>query len=87
MTVKINGMTVEADGFIWDGCHKIYLIDTPESLLQMLESGWSTDNIRPISELPDAWNSSCYLRFISSGDLTRQYISQCEDGTVSIDNL
>lgn len=83
MTVKINGTPVEAEGFIWDGCHKIYLIDSPASREKMLGCGWSEADIRPLAGLVDAWNRSCSLRFISSGDLKRDYIEQCEDGTVS----
>lgn len=83
--VRINGNPVEAEGFMWDGCHKIYLIDSPEALQQMLESGWSEDDILPLGHLAEAWGSSCGLRFITSGDFAQDYISQEEDGTVTVE--
>lgn len=86
-TVRINGTPVFAEGFVWDGCHKIYLIDSPESRQQLLEHGWSENDFRPLNDLPQAWNSSCPLRFISSGDLETPYIAQDEDGTVTMDSL
>lgn len=83
-TVSINGIPVEADGFVWDGCHKIYLIDSPLSREGLLGCGWTEGDLRPLSELAHAWENSCGLRFISSGDLNRSYVAQGDEGTVSV---
>lgn len=86
MTLKINGEPVAAEGFMFDGCHKIYLIDGPEARRSMIEdSGWSADDIRPLSELPQAWESSCSLRFINSGDLKTAYVPQMRDEDPTIE--
>ena len=80
MTLRINGQDVQAEGFMWDGCHKIYLIDSPEARRSMIEeSGWDPDDIRPLRELLAAWEASCFLRFINSGDLKTAYVPQMRD--------
>lgn len=61
-TMKIN-----ADdflGFVWDGCHKIYLIESDEDWKQC--DTYSRTEMRPMDELPAVWAKSCPLRFIST---------------------
>lgn len=82
MKLIINGKPVEADGFMFDGCHKLYVIDSPEGREQILGLGWSEGDIRPLSELPSAWAESCPLRFISSADLKQDYVEQCMDAVI-----
>ena len=60
--MKINGIEVTATQFAYDGCHKIYLLETEAELKEALEYGY---RIRPIEELEDTFESSCGLRFIS----------------------
>lgn len=84
--LKIDGVPIEAEGFMWDGCHKIYLIDGPESRRSMIEeSGWDPSDIQPLRELPAAWDASCLLRFINSGDLKTDYVRQDRDEEPTIE--
>lgn len=76
-------LKVEAAMFVWDGCHKIYLITGPEDARQLKECGWDESEFLPVSELPAVWEETCGLRFISSGDLNTQYVAQCEHGVVT----
>lgn len=69
-TPVINGEIVEASHFAWDGCHKIYLINTNADRSLMDSYGWSNSDYFPIEKLPQAWEDSCSLRFISWADLT-----------------
>lgn len=67
----VNGKPVAATEFAWDGCHKIYLIATPADRTAFTEEyGYESDDIHPVSELPQAWEDSCGLRFISWSDLS-----------------
>lgn len=82
--LKINGKEVTATEFAFDGCHKIYLIATPEDRARMVECGYyKWGDILPISELSRAWDISCPLRFIRSADLETQYVEQCDDAEVT----
>jgi hypothetical protein len=69
-TPVINGEVVAAHHFAWDGCHKIYLINTEADRSLMDSYGWESGAFYPISELRQAWDDSCSLRFISWADLT-----------------
>ena len=73
MVMKINGEEITAREFAWDGCHKIYLIDSEESRAELLGYGY---DLYAIHELKKRFNESCGLRFISSGDLSRDYVPQ-----------
>jgi hypothetical protein len=79
--MTINGTQIKAKQFAWDGCHKIYLINTDEDKKTFLEYGY---DLFPISELEEAYNESCSLRFISNGDLSQEVVSQFQDATFSI---
>lgn len=84
-TLLINGKVVKgATHFAYDGCHKIYLIRTTTEFADMLGAGYGQDDIFPVSQLPQAWEDSCALKFISPADLKGpDFIGQCdEDGTV-----
>lgn len=74
----INGKEFTATEFFFDGCHKIYLVDTEEGRRQMFSAGWDERDVYPIEELPAVWVDTCPLRFITSADLSRRYIDQCE---------
>jgi hypothetical protein len=71
----IDGKHIEgATGFGFDGCHKIYLVTTAAGHEQLESMGY---DIHPIAELPDAWEASCFLRFISPAELNApDYVSQ-----------
>ena len=76
MTLKINGQPVEATHFAFDGCHKIYLINSPEDMATMEGFGYARSGIElgssgiyPIQMLPTVWANSCQLRFINRANL------------------
>ena len=72
---QINCTDIVQDRFAFDGCHKFYLIDTPEDEDLLRSYGYE---IYPIEDLPAAWNDSCPLRFIDSADLQTVYVQQAE---------
>jgi len=82
--LKINGKPIKAEGlkFVYDGCHKIYLITNEIGRQQILNCGWSEDDFRHPSELPAIWPETCFLRFISDADLKTQYVEQGEEAKV-----
>jgi hypothetical protein len=84
MTLYINSEPVKAEGlvFIYDGCHKVYLVTSEEGRARVLSNGWSEADFRHPSELPDVWEETCDLRFIDDADLKREYVPQGEDATV-----
>lgn len=53
----------------------------------MLDCGYDSDDIHPVSELPAVWDLTCPLRFISSADLTQRLVKQCEDATVTYEPI
>jgi hypothetical protein len=87
-TLHINGKAVPATEFAYDGCHKIYLIFTPEQREELSGYGYGKDEgtaILPVSELPRVWAESCGLKFISAADLSTHYVSQFDEDEPSID--
>jgi hypothetical protein len=82
LRMKINGKEVTAEKFAYEGCHKIYVIDTPEEEAQALKYGY---NIYPIEEIKEAYEGSCSLKFISSWPLDNNnfvsYVAQFEKAT------
>jgi hypothetical protein len=78
--MKINGKTVTGDRFAFEGCHKIYVIDTPEQEADARDYGYE---IYPIEDIKQAYKDSCSLKFISSwpmnGDNFVSYVAQFED--------
>ncbi len=80
--MKINGKEVTAKKFAFEGCHKIYIIDTPEEEAQALKYGY---DIYPIEEIKQAYKGSCSLKFISSWPLDNNnfvsYVAQFEKAT------
>lgn len=73
--MKCNRKIIKGKGFAWDGCHKIYLLKTPEEIEEALNNGYT---IYPIKDLPEIYNRSCPLRFIAYWDLSKPYI--CKQG-------
>jgi hypothetical protein len=78
--MKINGKTVTGDRFAFDGCHKIYIIDTPEQEAEARRYGYE---IYPIEDIEQTYEDSCNLKFISSwnDDDFVSYVRQSEDAT------
>lgn len=75
--MKINGQTITTTHFVWDGCHKIYLLETPEDEAKAIEYGY--DAPIPISEIQDVWEQSCSLRFISTFGSLQDVVPQFEE--------
>lgn len=71
--MKINNQETHAQFFAYDGCHKIYLIESEEQLQDYVRY-----QIKPISELQQTFESSCELRFVSSADLKINFVKQYE---------
>ncbi len=79
METLINNKKTEATEFGYDGCHKIYLVESDNDRRELLELEYT---LLPISDLQDVWNDSCSLKFISSGDLSHNYVNQFEQATI-----
>ena len=63
-------------GFVWDGCHKIYVCKTEDEFKMMRDMGY--EELIPMSDLEYVFTNSCPLRFISWADLHRPTIvPQC----------
>lgn len=73
--MKINGIEITAKKFAFDGCHKIYLIESPEEELDARQTGY---DIFPINFLQQAYKDSCQLKFIQDWALTIDYVPQFE---------
>ena len=79
--MKINNIEISAKHFAYDGCHKIYLIETME---QYWDAQSSEYTVLHISKLKKTFENSCGLRFISSWDLSKSNIvDQCEEAEFS----
>lgn len=61
--MKINGKEITAKAFAFDGCHKIYLVETVEDDETLREYGY---DIYEISGIKQAYEDSCSLRFIQT---------------------
>lgn len=81
----VNGSRVGATEFAFDGCHKIYLIDTPEVREKLEGYGYEPDDFHPVSDLPEVWEDSCSLRFISWGDLREEDLVHQFDENVTVE--
>lgn len=64
--MKVNGIEITAKKFAFDGCHKIYLLETKEEVEEAVDAGYGT---YPISKLKWAYETSCPLRFINGWNL------------------
>ena len=81
INMKINNIEISAKHFAYDGCHKIYLIETME---QYWDAQSSEYTVLHISKLKKTFENSCGLRFISSWDLSKSNIvDQCEEAEFS----
>ena len=74
--MKINGQQTKAKEFAYDGCHKIYILESENDRDEARSTGY---DILPIKNLRKAFNKSCGLQFISSWDLSKDYVRQFQD--------
>ncbi len=49
----------------------------------MFDCGYTEADIHPIETLPEVWEDTCPLRFISSADLSVHYVEQCQAAQLS----
>ena len=73
----ISGISVKhALGFFTDGCHKIYVAETPKDIDTM--HGYGYGELCPMSALEATFKVACPLRFISWVDLSKpEIVPQC----------
>ena len=50
----------------WDGCHKTYLLDTPEKVADAADTGYG---VYPASQIREIISDSCGLVFVSNWGL------------------
>ena len=76
--IRISGKSVKnAMGFFYDGCHKIYVAESPEDVKTFSEMGYG-ERLMPMSEIEGVFKSSCPIRFISWCDVNKKCIvPQC----------
>lgn len=61
-------------GFVWDGCHKIYLIEKNQNLDDI--NPYDREEMQPMDELPAVWRKTCPLRFINTYGTLKTIIPQ-----------
>ena len=59
---KINGIEINAVAFAYDGCHKIYLLNYNESIIEAEDAGY---DVYDIGNIISAFVYACHLRFIN----------------------
>ena len=59
--------------FAYDNCHKIYIMENIEDIMEYTALGY---DIYPIEKLKETWKNSCPLKFINNGNLKKIYIPQ-----------
>jgi hypothetical protein len=75
MTTIINGKETTAKQFAYDGCHKIYLLESENDVWEARDCGY---DVLPISGLRKTFYNSCGLQFISNWKLDKDYVRQFE---------
>lgn len=78
--VQINEYDVWADEFAYDGCHKIYLLESEEDKVEAIEIGYQ---IYPVEDLDFIYRKSCPLKYIDTWKL-ESIIPQCFEERVEI---
>ena len=64
--MKIGRYNIKAKEFFYDGCHKIYLIETPQDKKVFLSRDWEESDIYPIDQLIEIYRTACPLKFIDT---------------------
>ena len=73
--MKCNGKIIHGKDFVFDGCHKFYVLENEEQKQEARHDGFE---IYSIEDLPIMYENSCPLRFISYWDVSKPYI--CPQG-------
>jgi len=73
--LRVSNVDVSAAaGFIYDGCHKIYVCRTKNQAEICRRAG---DRVHPMSALERTFVGSCPLRFINWEDTLKTIVPQC----------
>lgn len=74
--IKCDGETykIHSDIFAYDGCHKIYILEDDDDLIEAQDLDY---RILPIEKIENTYNLSCPLKFISTWKL-ESVCPQCE---------
>ena len=74
---RINGIEVVANAFAFDGCHKIYLLNDGDAIVDAEEKGY---DIYDIDGIVEAFDCACPLRFINEwgGDFKSIIPQSCD---------
>lgn len=82
---NINGICIDNYiGFVFDGCHKIYLVKHED--ISSVNEKWGKTSIYNMEGLPKCYKYSCPLRFISSWDLQTHFVRQGEENVKFVIN-
>lgn len=76
--MKINDLEVVGKQFVYDGCHKIYIIENEQDKKHAIEAGYSENDFFDISKIENIYWDSCSLRFIYNWELSKFYVEQFE---------
>ena len=84
--LKVNGVDVShCKGFAYDGCHKIYLVETDADIQEATRLGYMP--LHTMDELEKTFVESCPLRFIHWWDLNKpSVVPQCATSVAFEDN-
>lgn len=83
-TIKtVNGQVIDGKEFVYDGCHKIYIIEDEADSQRATEAGYKRQDIYPIERLAEVFDNSCSLKFIDNVKLNKPYVKQFEDAHFS----
>lgn len=69
--------------FVWDGCHKIYLLESPIDKRDALENGYTLEDFYPIKKLGTIYRKSCSLKFIRYWDIKKDPVVAQSDARPS----
>lgn len=62
--MRINGVKVTGAYFVYDGCHKMFVINGSEDWRQAQIHGYTLDDCYSVEDLEEIYRESCDLRFI-----------------------
>lgn len=79
--MTINEKVVYGDLFAYDGCHKIYILEDYNDVVDAAKRGYY---IKPINKIIKTYAISCDLKFISNWKLNVSYVSQDEDAIFNV---
>ena len=91
LQLQVNNNKVNGNTFVYDGCHKLYVISDDEDRAKAREYGYIVDGSTEDSEiehdiavLEEYYYNSCPLRFIDHFNFKTPILPQCEQYPVFI---